>query len=146
MSLKQTRSEKDGKGRHTTVRRQLTILRNGSIFIDTPGMRELGNFNLKSALEQTFTDLAAYTAHCRYRNCTHTHETGCAVIAALQEGKISEQQYQNYLKLRQKSEFYDMLYQHKRQKDQDFSKIKKDYKNNYGKNKFESSSRVNALP
>ncbi|MBU0520489.1 ribosome small subunit-dependent GTPase A, partial [bacterium] len=64
--------EKDGKGRHTTVRRQLICLDSGSIFIDTPGMRELGNFDIEDGLDQTFDEFSSLAPHCRFRDCTHT--------------------------------------------------------------------------
>ena len=100
--------EKDGKGRHTTVRRQLIRLDSGSIFIDTPGMRELGNFDVDHGLEETFDEFTSYAAECRFRDCTHTHEEGCAVIAAVESGDLDENRYMNYLKLRKESEYYGM--------------------------------------
>ena len=137
--------KRDGKGRHTTMRRQLTTLENRSIFIDTPGMRELGNFALNFALDKTFTDFSVYASQCRFRNCTHTHEKGCAVIAAMKSGDISRQQYLNYLKLHQESEFYDIQYQQKRQKAKNFGKMKKNYKKKH--NPIDHSTHENpALP
>lgn len=119
--------EKDGKGRHTTVRRQLTCLDSGSIFIDTPGMRELGNFEIKSGLDQTFDEFSAYALKCRFRNCTHTHEEGCAIIEAIEKGEIEEGRFKNYLKLKKESEFYGMSYHEKRKKDKSFGKMVKNY-------------------
>lgn len=120
--------EKDGRGRHTTVRRQLISLESGSIFIDTPGMRELGNFEVASGMEQTFEEIYSYGTNCRFRDCTHTHEEGCAVIEAVGKGKIDNERYQNYLKLKKESEFYEMSYLEKRKKDKAFGKIVKNYK------------------
>lgn len=120
--------EKDGKGRHTTVRRQLIRLESGSIFIDTPGMRELGNFEIADGLEQTFEEIVLYGAKCRFRDCTHTHEKGCAVIEAVEQGKIATERYQNYLKLKKESEFYELSYLEKRKKDKAFGKMVKNYK------------------
>jgi ribosome biogenesis GTPase len=120
--------EKDGKGRHTTVRRQLICLESGSMFIDTPGMRELGNFEIAQGLEQTFEDISLYGAGCRFRDCTHTHEEGCAIIKAVEQGEIDAQRYQNYLKIRKESEFYEMSYLEKRKKDKAFGKMVKNYK------------------
>lgn len=120
--------EKNGKGRHTTVRRQLICLDSGSVFIDTPGMRELGNFGIGLGLEETFGDLAGYSSECRFRDCTHTHEKGCAILAAVESGDIEESRYRNFLKLRKESEFYEMSYQEKRKKDKSFGKMVKNYK------------------
>ena len=120
--------EKDRKGRHTTVRRQLICLDSGIIFIDTPGMRELGNFEIEHGIDQTFEDFSSYASECRFRDCTHTHEEGCAIIAAVKNGEIEESRYRNFLKLRRESEFYDMSYRGKRQKDKSFGKMVKNYK------------------
>jgi len=120
--------EKDGKGRHTTVRRQLLCLDSGCIFIDTPGIRELGNFEIANGIEQTFDEFSQYFQKCRFKDCTHTHEKGCAIIDAVKNGEIEENRYRNYLKLRRESEFYEMSYQEKRKKDKSFGKIVKNYK------------------
>ncbi len=120
--------EKDGKGRHTTVRRQLVCLESGSIFIDTPGMRELGNFDVDQGIDQTFDDFVHYAKQCRFADCSHTHEKGCAVIAAVQDGDIDEERYENFIKLKKESDYYDMSYHEKRQKDKSFGKMIKNYK------------------
>lgn len=125
--------EKDGKGRHTTARRQLICLDSGSIFIDTPGMRELGNFEIEDGLDQTFEEFSSYTPKCRFRDCTHTNEKGCAIIEAVKKGEIEESRYRNYLKLKKESEFYEMSYQEKRKKDKSFGKMLKNYKKNIRK-------------
>lgn len=119
--------EKDGKGKHTTVRRQLVTLPSGSIFIDTPGMRELGNFEIEEGLEQTFIDILLHETKCRYRDCSHTHESGCAIIEAVENGKIDSQSYQNYLKLRKESQHYEMSNWEKRKKERSLCKMIKNY-------------------
>jgi ribosome biogenesis GTPase len=126
--------EKNGKGRHTTVRRQLVSLKSGSIFIDTPGMRELGNFDISSGIEQTFETISLYAKNCRFRDCTHIHEKGCAVLEAVKQGKIDFQRYQNYLKLNKEAEFYEISYTEKRKKDKAFGKMVKNYKKMKRKN------------
>ena len=120
--------EKDGKGRHTTVRRQLICLDCGSIFIDTPGMRELGNFEIASGIEQTFKSISLYAKTCRFSDCTHIHEKGCAVLKAVEQGKIDIERYRNYLKLNKEAEFYEMSYSEKHKKDKAFGKMVKNYK------------------
>ena len=71
---------------------------------------------------------AGYSPECRFRDCTHTHEEGCAILAAVESGDIEESRYRNFLKLRKESEFYDMSYQEKRKKDKSFGKMVKNYK------------------
>lgn len=120
--------EKDSRGKHTTTRRQLTQLETGSIFIDTPGMRELGNFAVDSGLVETFDDIISIISQCRFKDCTHTHEKGCAVIEAVEKGIIDEDRYNNFLKIQKESAYYDMSYLEKRKKDKIFGKMVKNYK------------------
>jgi ribosome biogenesis GTPase len=115
--------EKDSKGRHTTTRRQLISLENGAMIIDTPGMRELGNISIDSGLSDTFVEIAGLAAMCRYSDCTHTREEGCAVLAALREGTLDAGRYENYVKMNKESAFNEMSYLEKRQKDKDFGKM-----------------------
>jgi len=120
--------EKDSKGRHTTTRRQLLRLESGSIFIDTPGMREIGNFAIESGLDETFDEIAALSRDCRFHDCTHTHEDGCAVKDAVLNGTIDEARYHNFLKIQKESAHYEMSYLEKRKKDKSFGKMMKNYK------------------
>jgi ribosome biogenesis GTPase len=120
--------EKDSKGRHTSTRRQLIRLEAGSIFIDTPGMRELGNFAVDTGLEETFHEIASYSSQCRFNNCTHTHEEGCAVIGAVEQGIIDEERYKNFLRIQKESAYYEMSYLDKRKRDKAFGKMVKNYK------------------
>jgi ribosome biogenesis GTPase len=120
--------EKDRKGRHTTSRRQLTILGNGAILIDTPGMRELGAFDVESGIESTFAGIVELARKCRFSDCSHIKEDGCAVLAALEDGKIEVKQYENFLKLVRESEYYSMSYLEKRKKDKAFGKMVKSFK------------------
>jgi len=117
--------EKDGKGRHVTTRRQLMNLQNGAMIIDTPGMRELGNFAVDTGIPSTFDEIAELSNQCRYNNCSHTQEQGCAILAALKEGIISQDRYQNFIKLNKESAFYEMSYLEKRHKDKKFGKFVK---------------------
>ena len=120
--------EKDSKGKHTTVRRQLIRLESGSIFIDTPGMRELGNFAVDNGLNETFDEILSFSSQCRFKDCTHTHEEGCAVKEAVKQGVIDEDRYNNFLKIQKESEYYEMSYLEKRKKDKTFGKMVKNYK------------------
>ena len=120
--------ERDDKGRHTTSRRQLTLLDNGAILIDTPGMRELGAFDVESGIESTFAEIAEISKRCRFTDCSHTQELGCAVMAALENETIEIKQYENYIKMVKESKHYSMSYLEKRRKDRDFSKMVKSAK------------------
>ena len=117
--------KKDGKGRHITTRRQLINLKNGAMIIDTPGMREIGNFAVDTGIHSTFDEIAELSNQCRYNDCSHTQEQGCSILAALEDGRISHERYQNYIKLNKESAFYEMSYLEKRRKDKKFGKFVK---------------------
>ncbi len=123
--------EKDGKGRHTTARRQLIVLDNGVMFIDTPGMRELGMIGVNAGIMESFADMTELAKSCRFSNCTHTGETGCSILSAIAEGELSEDRYRSYLKLMKESKYHEMSYFEKRKKEKEFGKfIKSVMKNN----------------
>jgi len=113
----------DHRGRHTTTRRQLTILDGGAMLIDTPGLRELGNFGAESGMEQTFGDITVLAADCRFVDCTHTQEKGCAVIAAIEGGEIDAKHFENWQKLQREAAHYERSYHERRQHDKDFGKM-----------------------
>ena len=119
-----------GEGTHTTSRRQLIFLDKGMMFIDTPGMRELGLLGAGEGVNKGFEDLIELSMVCRYADCTHTQESGCAVLAAIADGKLSEERYSSYLKLRKESEHYEMSYLDKRKKDRAFGRFLKTAKKN----------------
>ncbi|MGE5350706.1 MAG: ribosome small subunit-dependent GTPase A [Acidobacteriota bacterium] len=114
--------EKDGRGRHTTSRRDLIILNNGAIIIDNPGMRELGVISAESGFDETFNEVTELSKQCRFSDCTHTVEKGCAVLSALEEGALSRERYDNYMKMHKESLYHEMSYVEKRQKDKKFGK------------------------
>ena len=117
-----------GEGRHTTVRRELIILGNGALVIDNPGMREFGIHGAEDGIEGRFSDIGSLASRCRYRDCTHTSEPGCAVLDALGAGDIDEMHYGNYLKLKEESAFHQMSYAEKRKKDRNFGRYIKSVK------------------
>lgn len=117
--------ESDGRGRHTTSLRQLLFLESGAMLIDTPGMRELGNFDIESGMSTTFSEIEELTAQCQFNDCSHEHEKGCAVLSALNEGTISRERYRNFLKMKKENAFYEMSYREKRQRDKKFGKMVK---------------------
>lgn len=114
--------EKDSKGRHATTSRQLITLAGGAMVVDTPGMRELENFSVETGLDETFAEITALAGKCRFKDCSHTSEKGCAVLEAVKEGTLSEKRYQNFMKMIRESIFNDMSYVEKRQKDKQFAK------------------------
>lgn len=114
--------EKDSKGRHTTTHRQMIQLDCGSMLIDTPGMRELGNMSVDIGIDETFSEIMELSKQCRFNNCTHVNEKGCAITGAIKEGLLSEKRYQNYISMKKESSFNEMSYLEKRQKDKQFSK------------------------
>jgi ribosome biogenesis GTPase len=90
---------RDGRGRHTTTHRELVRLPDGALLLDTPGMRELQLWADESALEETFADVAELAGHCRFSDCAHGSEPGCAVRAALADGTLAEVRWESYRKL-----------------------------------------------
>lgn len=95
--------ERDQMGRHTTTHRQLLMLPCGALVIDTPGMRELGMWEAEEGLPSAFPDVERYVGQCRFRDCKHENEPGCAVKAALEAGELSPQRYKSYLQLSHES-------------------------------------------
>ena len=120
--------EEDGKGRHTTTRRHLIVLPSGGMIIDTPGMRELGTIDMSDGIVQTFPDFEKVVDRCRYKDCTHVHETGCAVLEAVENGDLDASRYESYLKLRRESAHHARSYLEKRQRDKAFGKMVKTMK------------------
>jgi ribosome biogenesis GTPase / thiamine phosphate phosphatase len=115
--------KKDHGGKHTTTRRELILFENDSIIIDTPGMRELGVIGADSGLEETFEEITKLAGECRFRDCTHTVEEGCAILKAIENGDILPERYKSYLKLNKESAYYEMSYYEKREKDKKFGKF-----------------------
>ena len=90
--------EKDERGKHTTTRRELIVLENGAIIIDNPGMRELGIISNESGISGTFGEIDELSDQCKYKDCTHTVEAGCAVLEAVESGEISRGAIRKLLK------------------------------------------------
>jgi ribosome biogenesis GTPase / thiamine phosphate phosphatase len=115
--------EKDSRGRHTTARRQLIVLDNGALLIDTPGMRELGMIAVSTSIDDSFSDINGLSQNCRFNDCTHSVEIGCGILTAVQEGTLDEGRYQSYMKLMKESKFHQMSYVERRKKDKQFGKM-----------------------
>ena len=97
--------EDDSKGHHTTTHRQLFVMDNGARIIDTPGMRELGMWIVDDGIDFSFSDINDLIIQCRFSNCTHNGEPGCAVAQALKEGTLTEKRWKNYWKIQRESKF-----------------------------------------
>lgn len=117
--------EKDSKGRHATTYRQLIMLDCEAMLIDTPGMRELGNFSVETGIDETFSEITALSKQCQFNDCNHVNDKGCAVIEAVENGQIPEKRYQNYIKIKKESIYNEMSYLEKKQKDKQFGKLVK---------------------
>ena len=95
----------DGKGRHTTTYRQLFQLENGAWIMDTPGLREIGVLAMEDGIDETFSDVVGLFDRCKFNDCSHTNEPGCAVLAALRDGSLREERWQTYLQLHRENEW-----------------------------------------
>jgi ribosome biogenesis GTPase len=102
--------ESDAKGRHTTTWRELILLPGGGLVIDTPGMREFQMWIADEGLRDAFSDLDALAGQCRFRDCTHMVETGCAVLQAVAAGQLSQERYRNYVKLKKELAFLEQAH------------------------------------
>jgi ribosome biogenesis GTPase len=95
--------EDDSKGRHTTTHRQLIRLNSGVLIIDTPGMRELGMWDVSEGLGDAFADVAEYLGKCRFSDCRHENEPGCAIKAAIAVGELDVNRWESYQKLKEEA-------------------------------------------
>jgi len=129
-----TISSSTNKGKHTTSHRELFVLPNKSIVIDTPGMREIGITDQTGGIETTYDQINELANQCRFNDCTHTNEAGCAVLEAIDAGDLSEEVVENFHKLRREQEHFSSTIQEKRQRDREFGKMVrtvKDHKKRY---------------
>lgn len=117
--------ENDSKGRHTTTHRQLIRLSSGLMIIDTPGMRELGLLEATAGLRESFSDVERYALQCRFADCGHTHEPGCAVQAAIAAGELPQTRLESYQKLQRESRYAASQADYLKQKQQRFTEIAK---------------------
>lgn len=99
--------EEDSRGRHTTTHRQLLRLKSGTMIIDTPGMRELGMWDVSEGLSGAFADVEQYFGKCKFSDCKHNSEPGCAVKAALESGELSRERWESYRSLKGEAKYSD---------------------------------------
>lgn len=126
----------DGRGRHTTTRRQLLLLPCGGMVIDTPGMRELGLWDDSLGLDKSFADIDTLSSQCRFRDCTHAGEPGCAVRAALEGGTLSPERWASFQKLRAEARFTEDNSAYLAEKRQKFKAIAKINKSSHRKEEW----------
>jgi ribosome biogenesis GTPase len=129
-------SESTHKGRHITSHRELIVLENGGILVDNPGMREVGIADTADGLETTFDIIASLSRNCRFKDCTHTGETGCSVLEAVEKGEIERSHYENFLKMEKERMHFESSAAERRKRDREFGKLMKNYKKDVNKNKY----------
>lgn len=122
--------EDDSRGRHTTTSRNLIMLPNGAMIIDTPGMRELGMWEVSVGLDKTFKDVEQYLGKCKFSDCTHTNEPGCKILEAIEKGELSQDRFNSYIKLQNEARYNNDSESYLIEKREKFKNIAKINKNN----------------
>lgn len=122
--------EEDSRGRHTTTSRNLIMLPNGAMIIDTPGMRELGMWNAENGINKTFQDIEQFIGMCKFSDCTHTNEHGCKILEAIVNREIDQERFEQYLKLQKESRYNTDSNQYLQEKKNKFKEISKINKHN----------------
>jgi ribosome biogenesis GTPase / thiamine phosphate phosphatase len=129
-------SESTNKGRHITSHRELFVLENGAIIIDTPGMKEVGVIDDEGGINTTFEEIVSLGLQCRFPDCSHTKEAGCAVQEAIDKGIISGESLENYRKIIREQQRFVSTIAEKRKKDREFGKMAKSILQDKKKNKY----------
>lgn len=124
-----------GRGKHMTTSREMYFLTNGGIVIDNPGVREVGMTDTETGIEESFDEIATLATKCRFADCAHEHDPGCAVLAALESGEMSRERYENYHRLRKEADFFGLTAAERRDKDRTFGKFMKTAKKDLKKHK-----------
>ena len=114
--------EDDDKGRHTTTGRSLHLLPSGALLLDTPGMRELQLADCEHGVDETFVEITALAQQCRFTDCTHRDEPGCAVLSAIEVGELDERRLESYLKLMREQAFNKATLAERRAQDREFGR------------------------
>ncbi len=129
-------SQSTSRGKHVTSHRELIVLENGGILIDNPGMREVGIADSTGGLEITFDKVIDLSKDCKFKDCTHTNETGCAVLEGVADGEIDRASYENFQRLQREKAHFESTVTERRKKDREFGKMMKKYKKDTNKNKY----------
>lgn len=122
--------EEDSKGRHTTTHRELIMLNNGVMIIDTPGMRELGMWEVSEGLVEAFADVEDFIGKCKFRDCKHENEPNCAVRKAIEDGILDPARFESYKKLKSEAKYSEDAADYRRQKQQWGKNLRKFEKQN----------------
>ena len=120
--------EDDSKGRHTTTHRQLIRLKSGVMIIDTPGMRELGMWDVSEGLADAFADVECFIGRCRFTDCSHESEPGCAIKAAIAAGELDISRWESYRKLQEEAVDKDEMLRRKQEWSKGVAKFTKQRK------------------
>lgn len=126
---------RSGRGKHTTTAREMFFLKNGAIVIDNPGMREIGLTDSGAGVEILFDEITALAKKCKFVDCTHIHESGCAVLKSLDDGELDRERYTNFISLKKETAHYSMNEIEKKEKDRQFGKFLKEAKKDLKKYK-----------
>ena len=129
-------SSRTNRGKHITAHREIFILENGGLLIDNPGMREIGVVDSEAGIKNVFSAIYDLSKKCKYSDCTHINEPGCAVLAAIDFGALDQDKYDNYIKLLKETEYNTMTKLEKRKKDRKFGSFIKTTKKQIKKYKF----------
>ncbi|MDD3000017.1 MAG: ribosome small subunit-dependent GTPase A [Candidatus Riflebacteria bacterium] len=116
-------SQTTSRGCHTTTSRHLHMLPNGALLLDTPGMREVAMSDADNGVGATFAEIEALTSECRFTDCTHTNEPGCAILAAIASAAIDENAFNSYQKLKRESARFEQKMHDRRRADKNFGKM-----------------------
>lgn len=125
-------SQSTGKGRHTSTRREMVLMDGGGVLIDTPGVREFGLVMDDPDSLSEMLEISDYAKSCRFQDCGHTDEPGCAVLAAVEKGVLDARVYENYLKMKREAWRYCASEQQRRKRDKSFSKLVDEVKKRKG--------------
>jgi len=125
-------SESIDRGKHVTSHRELVVLENG-ILIDNPGMREVGITDISGGLEMTFDEILNIAQYCKYGDCTHTNENGCAVLDAIDNEELDSDSYTNFMKMEKEKIHFESNAQVRKKKGKDLRKMIKNMKKNNNK-------------
>lgn len=113
------------RGKHVTTKREMHFLENGGIVIDNPGIREVGMTEVGSGISNTFNEITELAGKCKYADCTHTQEPGCAVLIAIEQGTLDKDKHQNFINLQEEMNYLHLEKQEKRKKERSFGKFMK---------------------
>jgi len=129
-------SQSIDRGKHVTSHRELIVLEGGGILIDNPGMREVGITDAAGGLEITFDQIVSLAKDCKFNDCTHTNEAGCAILEAVDDGTLDEDLYTNFQKMERERDHFESSVQEKRKKGKDMSKLIRKVIKNKKRGKF----------